>query len=63
MQMCPRIAFLVCTSTDTVIDKEEKDLFGESPSKEDPSVLGECPCLGQCFLIKTCYLSVGGHLE
>ena len=35
-----------------VIDKEEKDLFGEAPSKGDPSVLGEHACLGQVFLLK-----------
>lgn len=49
--MCPRIAFLVCTRTDMVIDEKEKDLFGESPSKGDPRALDERPCLSQSFLL------------
>lgn len=45
-----------------VIDGKKKDLFGESPSKGDSSVLGECPCSARVFFYKRDYSAADGHL-
>lgn len=60
--MCPRVAFLVCTRTDMVIDGK-KEIYLVSPqAKETLVYLVSVHASARVFFYERCYSAADGHL-